>query len=464
MAYNNDSIRSQFPSLSSGYIFADNAGGSQCSGVVIKAITDYLSNTNVQLGASYSVGLKSTSRVELGQASTAALFNASSVSEVIFSNSSTQLAENLARALESGIPVDSGLEFIATYEHETNVGPWQRLAQRTKNKFLQWKPTLIRSNGGGDKNPFAVEYALESLLPLLSAKTKLVAISACSNILGTFTDVKKITQAIRETVQQKSGGNGKVEIVVDCVAYAPHRRIDVQDWDIDYAFFSYYKVYGPHMAAMYIRKQAREVSLRSIAHYFITDPSNQFQLGGPGYELTYATSEVLQYLLAISSGSFDRHLNLESDLITRYDASSIISRLEASFAAIASHERLLVDRLLFYLTAQEQWDAGIRVVGSSVSTERAPTISFVIVEGKNGEPPLKSQDVVVGVDRLGNIGIRYGHFYAARLIELLGFPEDDGIIRVSLVHYNTVNEVDEIISALKQAISSCRLALQTGSS
>jgi selenocysteine lyase/cysteine desulfurase len=156
------------------------------------------------------------------------------------------------------------------------------------------------------------------------------------------------------------------------------------------------------MAAMYIRKQAREASLQSIAHYFITDPANQFQLGGPGYELTYAASEVLPYLLAITGGD-SLNLNLENDLMTNYEPSSIISRLNPSFSAIASHEKLLVDRLLSYLTAQEQWDNGIRVVGSSRSTDRAPTISFVVVEGENGEPPLKSRDVVVGVDKQGNV-------------------------------------------------------------
>ena len=170
--------------------------------------------------------------------------NAPSPSEIIFSNSSTQLAENLARALEPSISPDGSHEFIATLEHETNVGPWNRLAQRTKNKIQFWTPTQLTRKDGGQRgeNKYAVGYDIGSLVPLLSAKTRLVAFSACSNILGSFTDVKNVAKTIREVVQEKSDGQGKVEIVVDCVAYAPHRRIDVQDWDIDYAFFSYYKV------------------------------------------------------------------------------------------------------------------------------------------------------------------------------------------------------------------------------
>jgi selenocysteine lyase/cysteine desulfurase len=194
-------------------------------------------------GADYSVGIKSTARVALGPVTTALLMNAASPSEIIFSNSSTQLAENLARALEQSISPDEH-EFIATLEHETNVGPWNRLAQRTKNKIRFWTPTPLPRMGSGQRceNKYAVGYDISSLVPLLSATTRLVAFSACSNILGSFTDIKNVVKTIREVVKEKSGGQGKVEIVVDCVAYAPHRRIDVQDWDVDYAFFSYYKV------------------------------------------------------------------------------------------------------------------------------------------------------------------------------------------------------------------------------
>ena len=117
MLINIDHVLSQFPSLASGYIFADNAGGSQVISNVISKISDYLTNTNVQLGAHYTVSQKSTQRVADGVVAAQELFNASSADEVVFGPSSTQLVENLARAMESDIK--EGDEFIITGEHES---------------------------------------------------------------------------------------------------------------------------------------------------------------------------------------------------------------------------------------------------------------------------------------------------------------------------------------------------------
>lgn len=89
-------------------------------------------------------------------------------------------------------------------------------------------------------NPYAVSLQLETLLPLITSKTRLVAFTGCSNLLGSVVHVKEITAAVR--AKAKELGARKVEICIDCVAYAPHRRVDVRDWDIDYCFFSMYKV------------------------------------------------------------------------------------------------------------------------------------------------------------------------------------------------------------------------------
>jgi selenocysteine lyase/cysteine desulfurase len=116
MSLDIEHVRSQFPALALGYIFADNAGGSQVTSDVIKRITDYLTNTNVQLGADYSVGQQSTQRVADGAIAAKELFNASSSDEVCFGSSSTSLVSNLTQAMENDIQV--GDEFIITGEHE----------------------------------------------------------------------------------------------------------------------------------------------------------------------------------------------------------------------------------------------------------------------------------------------------------------------------------------------------------
>lgn len=111
-------VRASFPALASGYIFADNAGGSQCLASVAHAISDYLLRTNVQLGADYSISVESTKRVIEGGEAARTLFNAQSADEVVFGSSSTQVAENLARGIEKDM--QDGDEFVITGEHEGN--------------------------------------------------------------------------------------------------------------------------------------------------------------------------------------------------------------------------------------------------------------------------------------------------------------------------------------------------------
>ena len=262
-----DSVRAAFPALASGYIFADNAGGSQCLATAAHAITDYLLNTNVQLGADYSVSVTSTQRVAAGAEAARELFNAESADEVAYGSSSTMLVENLARAIE--VDVLPGEEIVITGEHEctsilavttcvstqtctfahrsyahppgirnaANAGPWKRLAARKGATTKLWDATPLPAY---PNNTYAVGLQLDALLPLVTAKTRLVAFTACSNILGSVVPVAEIVNAVR--ARAAALGARKVEVCVDCVAYAPHRRVDVRAWDADYAYFSFYKV------------------------------------------------------------------------------------------------------------------------------------------------------------------------------------------------------------------------------
>lgn len=142
--------------------------------------------------------------------------------------------------------------FLSTRNHDScffvlaNVGPWKKLAARRGAIVRYWKSTPTNP-----KNPYSVSLKIEELLPLISSRTRIVAFTACSNILGSIIPVKEVITAIRATAKEQ--GAKKVEISVDCVAYAPHRRIDVQDWDTDFAVVSLYKV-GP---LLYLLVQAK---------------------------------------------------------------------------------------------------------------------------------------------------------------------------------------------------------------
>ncbi|KAJ7735986.1 pyridoxal phosphate-dependent transferase [Mycena metata] len=410
--------RSQFPALKSGFIFADNAGGSQITQRSIDLIVDYLTNTNVQLGADYSVSVTSTTRVFGAAEEARQLFNADTTDEIVFGSSSTANLDNLARGLENTI--NEGDEFIITGEHEANCGPWKKLAARRGAVIKYWHSTPTNPN-----NPYSLSLKLEELLALISAKTRIVAFTATSNLLGSVVPVQEITKAVRAEAAAK--GAPKVEVSIDCVAYAPHRRMDVKAWDVDYCVFSFYKVYSPHVSAMYVRAPAL-ASVTSIVHHFLApEYAYKLQPGGPGYETVYGTKAALPYLLSLTPAN----------------------DLAATFEAIAAHETKLVTALLSYLTAPEQAARGLRVVGvEEPGPTRLPTISFVVA----GDRPMRSKDVVKVFDERGGIGIRWGHFYAYTLSTQLPPPadKDDGVVRISLVHYNTVAEVEKIISIFKE--------------
>jgi selenocysteine lyase/cysteine desulfurase len=212
-------------------------------------------------------------------------------------------------------------------------------------------------------------------------------------------------------------------VCVDGVAYAPHRSVDVTAWDVDYYAFSAYKVFGPHCAVLY-GKRALLAELDSINHFFVgrDDVPYKLQPGSFSYEAAYATTGITDYL---------------ADLAARAGADGAPSA-DAAQAALAAHEETLAERLLTFLSQRP----GVRVIGSPTADRRVrvPTISFV-VDGR------QSAEIVTAVDAC-RIGIRHGHFYAKRLIDALGLAAHGGVVRVSMVHYNTLDEVDRLVACL----------------
>jgi selenocysteine lyase/cysteine desulfurase len=372
---NNEKVRSHFPALKSGFIFGDNAGGSQILQESIDRIVDYLTNTNAQMGSDYLI--TSTERcLTNAQEHAAELFNAASPDEIVFGGSSTQNLDNLARGLEHGIGNDD--EIIITGEHEANGGPWKSLAKRTGATLKTWqwrKPD----------NSFEFGLFVEDLLPLITAKTRVIAFTACSNILGTILPVKSIVAAARKAHNEQGGK--KLEISLDCVAYAPHCRMDVRDWDVEFCVFSFYKVYGPHISAMYVRKEALEHSIQSVVHHFLSPgvDSNGYKLQpmGAGYESAWGTTAVAPYVKSLTAEG----------------------TLEAGFAAMKQHDLEIAQRILEFLTSERVRERGVHVIGfeSTKNGDRMPTVSFVVLQGAKGEPAMKSRELVTEMDKFNKV-------------------------------------------------------------
>ncbi|HEY4081281.1 MAG TPA: cysteine desulfurase-like protein [Burkholderiaceae bacterium] len=406
-------IRAEFPALNTDMVFLDNAGGSQVLARVADRIRDYLLNDNVQHGASYAPSQRASERVLAARRSIAELINAPHDEEIVMGPATTALIGTLVEALRPSLK--AGDEVIVTEtDHESNIGAWTRLANDGVVVKI-WPVDRTR-----------LTLVLDDLQALLSPRTKWVAMTLASNVLGTVNPVAEVARRVHAV-----GGR----LCVDAVAYAPHRLVDVQATGADAVVFSFYKVFGPHYAVLWVQRELL-LSLPSLNHFFIGTDNLPYKLqrGNVNYELSWGCAGIADYL---------------SDVGTELGATgNKRSRMQVAFDAFARHEDALAERLLTWLRERP----GVRIIGrpSITAGERVPTISFV-VEG------VHSETIVQQVDR-HNIGIRFGDFYARRLIEALGLQEQGGVVRVSIAHYNTMDEIDRLVSALDKAIGAIKPA------
>ena len=309
----------------------------------------------------------------------------------------------LAKAMEGRL--EPGDEIVVTdFDHESNIGPWRALEKRG----------IVVKTWGLDPESFEIDLA--ELDTLMTERTRLVAVTHVSNILGTINPVAEIAR--------RAHARG-AEIAVDGVAYAPHRAVDVQAWDVDYYVFSFYKTYGPHFAVLY-GKHDKLLELDGLYHYFYGREKVPAKLepGNTNYELAWGSAGIVDYLDTLGGGTGDR------------------GAIQRAYGAMAEQEDAIGARLLGFLGSRND----VRVVGRRTSSAdtRVPTIAFKA-------PGRDAAAIVRCVDR-HELGIRFGDFHSRRLIERLDLAGDSGVVRVSMVHYNTLEEVDRLIGALEPAL------------
>ncbi|MCI4666569.1 MAG: aminotransferase class V-fold PLP-dependent enzyme [Bacteroidia bacterium] len=392
--------RSFFPSLSSGFVFMDNAGGSQTLRPVAERLSDYLLNSNVQHGASYEISQLAGARVYEASQHTRDYIHANQLEEIVLGPSTSMQIRILSLALSHAWK--PGDEIIVTNtDHEANVSPWTDL----KKKGIEIKIW--------EYNPETFQLELDDLKGLITDKTKLLAFTHASNVLGSINPVKEITK-----YAQAQG----LLVCVDGVAYAPHRLPDVQELGVDFYIFSWYKVFGPHFALMYVKKAHLE-KMEGINHYFIQSSPYKFQPGNVNFEFAYSLMGIFDYLEAINNHHFEQ---APKGRLTYQKAFDLFTQQEEELSGI----------LLDFLNS----NSDIKIIGNKKAdkSKRVSTISFV-------HEKLDSKEIVDQVDPF-RIGIRYGDFYAKKLIEKLGIEQKNGVVRVSLLHYNTHEEVKRLIS------------------
>jgi len=409
-----ESVRAIFPALSRtpGFIFFDNAAGTQVPQIVLDAVNHHLLECNVQRGGRYAKSREVDEMILRTRHSVADLVNARDASEIAFGMNATSFIRLVSLAI--GQTLGERNEIVVTdMDHEANVATWLAL-ERSGAKFRWWK---MRDDG----NLYA-----DDLVPLVSSTTRLVACTLASNAIGSIVDVAAAARVAH------SGG---AELFLDAVHYGPHGLIDVQAFDCDYLVCSGYKIFAPHMGFLWGRRELLE-KLPTFREDFIPDePPGKIEAGTFIYENVGGMDAAVRYLEMLG-----RSMSSESD-----KPQTRRSALQHAVASIRAYEGSLSRQLLRVL---KDCDATIYGVADSKRIgERVPTVCFNLP----GIAPARVTEELAKQD----IGVRDGHMYAPRLMKRLGLTKESGAVRASLVHYNTLEEVHKFDSALAKLKASC---------
>jgi len=420
----NKFVRKQFPSFNhpetGKWIFMENAGGTYVPQSVIDRLNQFMIESKVQPYGQYLMSKKATEAIEQSTVKMATLINADH-DEVVIGHCTTMNFIMLAKSLRSWF--QPGDEVIVTnQEHEANSTPWRRL-EELGIKILEWK-----------MNPETYELETSDLEKLLSDKTKLVCVNHSSNIVGSVNDIQTIAKMVHD-----SGGL----ILVDGVSYAPHHAVDVKALDIDFYGLSLYKVFGPHLGLLFVKKDHHQLlsneslDFQPQQYEKMTTPGapNFVRIalnpGGVNHEEGACLAGITDYLDSVYYNHFEEK---EKDQF---------SRVKKVFELIEEHESKMSKIFLDYVQSNPK----IKLIGKTDSdtTLRQPTFSFSI-SGK------LSNKELVGELTKRKIAIQSGCFYAWRCVRALGIDTETGVIRVSLVHYNTEDEVKYLCSCLDEII------------
>jgi cysteine desulfurase family protein (TIGR01976 family) len=406
-------VREQFPSLKEQVAgkpaaFLDGPAGTQAPRQVMDAITNYLAHANANTYGMFATSRRTNEMLLSVRGAMADFFNCAP-EEVVFGQNMTTITLGLARAI--GRELKAGDEIVVTtLDHDANVAPWRSLEE---------KGVVVRQ---ADIREADCTLVLEDLRNKITNKTKVVAVGYASNMVGTINPVAEIT---------KMAHAAGALMFVDAVHYAPHGLIDVKAIDCDFLVCSPYKFFGPHMGTLYGKKE----HLERFKPYKVRPATNVspecWETGTQVHELIAGIGAAVEYI---------------AELGRRCDATAKTRReaLAAAYATTAPYERALLTRLLEGLETLP----GIRIFGLTDHArfgERCATVSFRIGEHN----PTKIAEF------LGERGIFTwdGNFYALNLSERLGVEQKGGVLRVGIVHYNTAEEVDRLLAALKEFVA-----------
>ncbi|MGB9433337.1 MAG: cysteine desulfurase-like protein [Candidatus Acidiferrum sp.] len=405
-----DWVRSQFPSLQTQVngqpaAFLDGPAGTQVPTQVMHVIQNYLMGANANTCGVFLTSRRTDEMLNTARAAMADFFHCER-DEVVFGQNMTTITFSVSRAI--GREWNAGDEIVlTTLDHDANFSPW---------KALEEKGVVIRQV---DIREDDCTLNLDDLKSKLNEKTKLVAVGYASNAVGTINPVAEITRLAHAA--------GAL-VYIDAVHFAPHGLIDVKHLNCDFLVCSPYKFFGPHMGTLYGKRR----HLQSFRPYKVRPCTDQiperWEAGTQVHELIAGIGAAVEYIAELGRHS-------DPSVVTRREA------LAAAYRTTVAYERRLVSRLIEGL----QSISGVRIYGitdPSRFEERCSTLSLRI---GNHHPTTIAAF-------LGERGIFTwdGNYYALNLTERLGVESQGGMLRIGLVHYNTLDEVERLLTALRE--------------
>ncbi len=404
-----DYVRSQFPAfkdpLSKDWSFFENAGGSYVPKNVIDKLTEFMTSTKVQPYAEYPMSKIAGENMDKATNLFAKMINAKS-NEILIGGSTSINLYVLSNALKHII--NPGDEVIVTnQDHEANISPWRRLKDYGAN-IVEWK-----------FNYDDHELKISDLNKLINSKTKILAVTHCSNIVGSVNNLKEIS---------KLAHKNNIIVIGDGVSYAPHGFPNVKELDVDFYTFSLYKTYGPHLALLYGKEEILK-NLPNQNHEFLKGQyPYTINPGGPNHEELVSLIGIYEYFENLYNHHFENK-NL-----------STLEKIDKINNLISLHETTMANPILKYLN--ERKDLNLIGKNKIQNKDRAPTISFYSNK--------KTSKEISNTLHKFKIATRNDNFYAWRCLEYLGIDTDDGVVRLSMTHYNNYNDTENVLKALEK--------------
>jgi len=398
-----EQVRGQFPALQRTYkgkqaVYFDGPGGSQFVSSAIKAVSDYMTNGSANLHGVFPTSWETEKLISQGRDDIRTLFNAHDC-DVAYGPNATTLMFHVSRALAR--QWKEGDEIVLTeLEHHSNIDSW-RTAAEDKNVTVRYVPI----------NPKTLTLDVEALPYIINEKTKLVAVGAASNSIGTVNDVKAFSALAKKV--------GAV-VAVDAVHAIPHLYVDMQHLGIDMLFSSAYKFFAAHIGMAVIRKELFEnlaVYKVAPAPEYIPD---RLEMGTQNHEAIPAVSAAIRFIAGLGKGS-----TLKEQIISGYSA---MEEYENSLANTIRKEMRNIKGITLY-------QAGDHV-------PKTPTIAFR-AEG------ITPRDFCIRMCEENSVFIASGDFYAKTLAEKLDLRKSGSFIRAGMAPYNTIEEVNRFLEGVR---------------